>query len=208
MQNLFVKSSLRKLFFPLHYMRNIFFILLFMTSYPALAQLKVNAFWTTNSNMPAKDVIYYKNRQPLQWADFQGQPVMAGNIAAITMSGFGYGASIKYSGDKGELNVSVYCYFNKPKSWVKPGKTTDYILEHEQRHFDISYLSAALFMETIKNREITIANYNEVLPKIYKDCSELMHQMQDEYDSKTANGQITSKQEEWNKVLKAKLADL
>lgn len=155
--------------------------------------------------MPASGVIYYQPYNNLQWPDFKGTPNTGGNVAAITMSGFGYKASIKNNGSQGQLNIGVYCYFSKDKSWVKPDKKTAYILNHEQHHFDIAFIAASVFADKIKNTVITTDNYNALLPRIYKECCILMNKLQDDYDGQTKNGQVKDVQEKWNDYLNKRL---
>lgn len=155
--------------------------------------------------MPSSETIYYTSSNPLTWNDFKGKPDNNSVAAAITASGFGYKADFKSSGTKSQLNIGIYCYFNKKSSWVKPGKTTDYILAHEQHHFDISFLAAGVFLEKLKAAGITRQNYNAILPKLYNECVALMNKMQNEYDSQTKNGQLKDKQAQWNDYVSAKI---
>jgi len=155
--------------------------------------------------MDANDVIYYNPSQSLVWSNFKGTPGPPSPIAAITSSGFGYKANMKNTGTKGEINVMVYCYFSKSKSWVKPGKTTTYILNHEQHHFDVSYLAAGIFIEKVKKAGLTMANCNTLLPKIYRECCDFMNKMQDDYDGQTKNGQLADEQARWNAYFNARV---
>ena len=184
---------------------SLFFSFLFPLS--SFAQLTTKVEWTQQTSMPASEVIYYTSDNKLVWPNFKGSvPANTGRTAAITMSGFGYSASMKSSGGKGELNVKVYCFFNKNKSWVKPGKTTAYILNHEQHHFDISYIAACIFVDKLQGAVITSKNYNDVLPRIYDECIDAMNKMQDDYDGQTNNGQTVASQEKWNKFIDDKMA--
>ena len=182
-----------------------FFILIFFFSVNAHAQFAANVYWTEQSGMPASDVVYYSSGKNLLWPDFKGAPNTGGNVAAITMSGFGYKASIKNNGNNGQLNIGVYCYFNKEKSWVKPDKKTAYILNHEQHHFDISFIAATIFTAKLKNTVITASNCTAQLQRIYKECCDLMNKMQDDYDGQTKNGQVKDVQQQWNGYLDKKL---
>ncbi len=155
--------------------------------------------------MNKSNTIYYNPAKSLVWDDFKGVPGPSSPVAAITASGFGYKANMRSSNGNGEINVAVYCYFNKKGSWVRPGKATAYILNHEQHHFDVSYLAAGIFISRLKNTVITTANCNTVLPKIYKDCCDMMNKMQDDYDGQTMNGQLEEKQKKWNVFLSEKL---
>ena len=155
--------------------------------------------------MPPSEVIYYSTSRPLSWKDFKGIPDAASRASALTASGFGYKADYKNVGGKANINISVYCYFNKNNSWVKTGRTTEYILNHEQQHFDISFIAASIFLEKLKTTRITQSNYNVVLPNLYKECCNIMNKMQDEYDVQTKNGQLKDEQERWNNYLKEKI---
>jgi len=185
-----------------------FFSLVFLSCFIYLlpvAQVTTNVYWTEQTEMNKTNTIYYNPTKNLLWDDFKGVPGSPGPVAAITASGFGYKANINSSNGKGEINVAVYCYFNKKGSWVKPGKSTTYILNHEQHHFDVSYLAAGIFINKLKNTVITTSNCNLVLPKIYKECCDMMNKMQDDYDGQTMNGQLEDKQKKWNNFFAEKV---
>ena len=155
--------------------------------------------------MPSNEVIYYNAAKDLVWDNFSGPSQEKGIVAAMTVSGFGYKADIKSNGGKGQLNISVYCYFNKNKSWVKPGKTTPYILTHEQHHFDISYIAASIFMDKLQSSVFTNSNFNTLLPRIYNESCDIMNKMQEEYDGQTKNGQLKDIQSKWNSFIDEKI---
>jgi hypothetical protein len=189
----------------LKFKRSVLFIFLFLLQAIAFSQVTVNVLWTEKSKLNAKEVIYFKSNKKLTWADFLGTPPPPSSVAAITSSGFGYTADMKSTNGKGVINISIYCYFSKPKSWVRIKNKTAYILEHEQHHFDASYIAAMCFMTKVKSANITIENMNEVLGKLYKEASTAMHKMQDDYDTETNNGLNKEKQAQWNNYFVNKL---
>lgn len=190
-------------------MKLIYLLFFTFTGSIGFAQLSTKITWTEQSNMPSREVIYYRANNPLKWPDFKGiPPAETGITAALTVSGFGYNANVKSSNGKGELNVTVYCYFNKNKSWVKPGKDTDYILEHEQRHFDIAYLATMIFIDKLQETKFTTANFNELLPRIYNESTTIMNKMQSDYDSQTKNGQVREEQQRWNQLIKNQVSSV
>jgi hypothetical protein len=186
-------------------MRYLFVLLLTSISLLTAAQFTKNVFWTEQTSLTPADVVYYNPARPLAWKDFRGSPDNSSRASAVTASGFGYKADYKNVGSKTHINISVYCYFNKNNSWVKSGRTTDYILNHEQQHFDISFIAATVFVEKLKAASLTKANYNTVLPALYKECCSLMNKLQDEYDGQTKNGQLQEMQAKWNTYLKDKI---
>ena len=173
----------------------------------SFAQITTNVTWTEKSDIPVNEVIYYRKSRKLNWDYFTGQvPENTGIIAALTVSGFGYGASLKTINGKGELNINVYCYFSKNKSWVKPGKNTLYILNHEQHHFDVSYIAAELFIDKLQSAKFTTGNYNELLARIYRECCDSMNKMQNDYDSQTKNGQVKDEQARWDGLINSRIS--
>jgi hypothetical protein len=185
-------------------MRAILFLLLIL-SLNSQAQLVTNVSWTEQSSLKSSDVVYYDPSSPLQWDDFQGPHVEGGLTAAVTVSGFGYKAGIKHRNGKGVLNIDVYCYFQKRKSWVKPGKDIPYILTHEQNHFDISYIAANIFIEKLRRANFTSSNFEDLIPRIYNESCDIMNKMQDDYDGQTHNGRHQEEQEKWNSLVDEKL---
>jgi hypothetical protein len=169
------------------------------------AQVSTNVYWTEQTNMQPTDVIYYNIQHPLVWKDFRGMANENTTVAAMTVSGFGYKADMKNIGAKGQLNIGVYCYFNKNTSWVKPGKTTEYILGHEQHHFNISYIAASFFVEKLKTTSVNLSNYKALLPALYKEGCDMMNKLQADYDGQTKNGQAKDIQAKWNEYLTLKI---
>ncbi len=186
-------------------MRHLFVLFLLFSALSSPAQLTKNVYWTNQASLPATDVIYYNPARPLSWIDFKGAPDPSSRATAVTASGFGYKADYKNVGSATNINISVYCYFNKNNSWVKSGRATQYILNHEQQHFDISFIAASVFVEKLKAASLTKANYNVVLPSLYKECCAIMNKLQDEYDGQTKNGQLPEVQAKWNSYLKEKI---
>jgi predicted restriction endonuclease len=154
------------------------------------------------------DTIYFLPGRKLVWENFTGIPVVQSRASAITTSGFGYEANIEYSDDAGALQIKLYCFFNKKSSWVKAGKKTRYILEHEQKHFDITYIGACSFLNELSKMKLTTRNYNAELEKVYRKCYREMQAMQDAYDNETKNGQLEDIQSQWNARIDGWMAGL
>src|SRR5690349_11405569 len=113
--------------------------------------LQTRVSWTKETSLSPSEVVYFEPAKSLDWDDFAGNPPEGGRAAAVTVSGFGYVANVNTRAGSGIIDIKVYCYFHKNKSWVKPGRNTDYILSHEQHHFDISYIAANIFAEKLKS---------------------------------------------------------
>ncbi len=188
---------------------NIAFIILSLFFYThSDNQLQTSVTWTTDTSLPTSDVQYYLPGNLLVWDDFKGQYTVNDRAAAVTVSGFGYQANVKTSGGSGSLDIKVYCYFHKNKSWVKTGRNTPYILKHEQHHFDISYIAATIFLQKLQNAKFTTANYDALLAQIYNESTAIMNSMQDDYDGETKNGQLHDIQAKWNDTVEEKINNI
>jgi len=185
------------------YILLIFFVL---AGNAVTAQLTVNIQWQSVKPGYSGDSIYYDADRKLTWVDFKGRPDAASPAAAVTESGFGYRMSMQSYNSRTSINITVFCYFNKNKSWVKKGMKTAYALLHEQHHYDITYINTCLFIQKLNAAKLTRSNFTSVVEKIHDECFAALNKMQDEYDGETANGRIENMQMSWNKKIDELLA--
>lgn len=185
-----------------------FLIFFVFITHAVFAQLTVNIQWQPIKTGNTGDTIYYDANRKLTWSDFKGRPDGESIAGAITQSGFGYRMSMQSVNNRTTINIIVYCYFSKNRSWVKKGMKTDYALEHEQHHYDITYISTCLFMKKLKEAKLVKSTFASVVEKIYDDSFAALNKMQDEYDGETSNGRIERVQFAWNKKIDGKLAEL
>jgi hypothetical protein len=177
-------------------------------AFTADAQFTVNIQWQNINRAYFGDSIYYDFSRKLNWMDFKGKPDAASPAGAITESGFGYRLAMNSYNNRTNVNITVFCYFNKNKSWVKKGMKTNYALTHEQHHFDITFLNTTLFVKKLKEAAFNKSNYNSVIEKIYDECFSALNKMQNDYDGETSNGRIENMQQYWNKKIDSQLAEL
>jgi hypothetical protein len=157
--------------------------------------------YTTDPALNDKSLIFYDNKTKLTWDDFKAIPDDNMIAAALTDAGFGYGSSYSSNDSKSELTITVYCDFDKKGSWVKSIGRNDYILKHEQHHFDISYICTLLFIKNLRETKFTSSNYDKLIREAYQQTAATMTSMQNQYDAETHNGILKDKQEEWaNKI--------
>jgi hypothetical protein len=179
---------------------------LLIPSFFCYSQLQTNVKWSQLRSQETKDTIYYNPSNKLDWDDFKGKADAKSVALAITSSGFGFTAGIQYRNGKGTLTINVYCYFSKYNSWVKEDKASDYALNHEQHHFDVSYIATCRFFEKLKAAKFTLANYDDLLNAIYNESTADLEKLQNEYDGQTRNGQLKNIQAEWNTKIEKMLA--
>ena len=188
--------------------KSIFLIIFVFTTGSIRAQFTVNIQWQNSNIGYTGDTIYYDTDRKLIWNDFKGRPDAASPAAAITESGFGYRMSMNSYNNRTTVNITVFCYFNKNKSWVKKGMKNNYALLHEQHHFDITYINTCLFIKKLMETKFNRSNYNTLLEQINNQYYNALTKMQNDYDGETANGRIEPMQLLWNKKIDQQLATL
>ena len=99
--------------------------------------------------------IPWKSSNQLKWSDFKREPVKSSEYFAVTNSGIKYSWSSSFDGTSYAFSFEVNSYFNPNESWVKKGKKTDELLNHEQLHFNISELHARSLRSKLNNFEFT-----------------------------------------------------
>ncbi len=153
-----------------------------------------------------KGRILYDASKLLTWSNFKGRPNMGSSHHAFTETGIAY-EPIDYNREM--IVLKVYSYFDINRSWVKPEKDTDYLLNHEQLHFDVCELARRKMMESLDVAQpISGADFNNVMSKLFKKHFNAMNDMQHEYDHHTKHSINVPAQEEWDKKIATDLKNL
>lgn len=186
--------------------KNFFIFILLLSAVSVKAQVIVNVRWQNRTAHSDGDSIYYDNNQKLAWPDFKGKPDVKSFAAAVTESGFGYQLTMQSLNNRTIINITIYCYFDKNKSWVKKGANNEYALLHEQHHFDITFINTCLFIKKLREAKFTKSNCGALSVKIHDECFAALDKMQNDYDGETSNGRKPAVQAYWNKKIDEQLA--
>jgi predicted secreted Zn-dependent protease len=74
---------------------------------------------------------------------------------------------------------------------------TDYILAHEQAHFDITELIARQLHEALQSYVMNKKTFKQDITRIYNDAVRAKEEMQETYDRETNHSRNKLKQNEW-----------
>ena len=188
-------------------------IKLFLAALTIFASIVVNAQkltvtvnYVTNDGAANNNNINYQPNTILTWNDFKGRPVAASEAAALTNAGFGVKLSFRRVENTSQLVINVNCTFSRKDSWVKPDNKTAYILNHEQKHFDIAYIHTVLFIQNLRKASFTNSNYAAVIEKVYNETATAMTKAQYQYDGETNHSRMETKQKEWDEKISGQLA--
>ena len=107
----------------------------------------------------------------------------------------------------GQLRFYVEAIFIKSKSFIE--KTSEYVLKHEQLHFDICELFARKLRQKIAQKDFKkVKNIGEVINNMYQRIFKEFEAMQIKYDSDTEHGRNAAKQKVWEDNIALQLKDL
>jgi regulator of sigma D len=164
--------------------------------------LTIISFPEIFSTVQNNSLIDWSADRKLSWDDFKQRPDPSSPNAALTSSIIKY--DFGYNNVDG-LKFHIHCQFDKEKSWGR--SKTDYILSHEQGHFDIAEIFARKLNKAFK--EYTPAsNIKKDINKIYSDLMHQLQAMQAQYDKETNFSINKPQQEEWLKKIKDQLKEL
>lgn len=149
-----------------------------------------------------KDYINWEKSRRLTWDDFKATPVKMGNTAALTTTHLGFA----YNVVNGSVTYIIDCRFQKSRSWglVK----NDWILSHEQGHFDIAEIFARKLKKALDGYEFNKSTFKKDLDEIYNRVVKEKENFQQQYDDETNYSREKTKQEEWLKKIDSELNQL
>lgn len=127
----------------------------------------------------------------LTWNDFQSPPKRNTDAVASTSTSLG----IAYQVEDGELTYQITCNFSKKKSWGS--MRTDYILAHEQGHFDITEIFARKLHQALDEYDFNRKNYKGDISRIYQKIVAEKEAMQNAYDKESDHSRKRRTQFEW-----------
>lgn len=136
-------------------------------------------------------VIPWTAERKLMWDDFLCEPKKEGDAVASTSTSLG----LSYKVRDGQLSFHISCNFSKEKSWG--ALKTEYILAHEQGHFDITEVHARKLYEALYNYEYNPATFKTDIAAIYSRIVKEKEEMQEAYDGLTDHSRRRGVQVEW-----------
>ncbi|MCJ7935816.1 MAG: DUF922 domain-containing protein [Chryseobacterium sp.] len=153
--------------------------------------------------------LIWKENQKLSWENFKS-PVNRKNnpdVAAYTHCGWEYSV-VKSTNPKSPVTVEIKTIFNEDKSWKDIKKINDYILLHEQKHFDIAELFVRKMRKSVAESIRTSADYDRLFKAIYNEISNGYKNFQTSYDRETNHGMNKEKQAAYNTAIAEELEHL
>lgn len=131
----------------------------------------------------------------LTWKDFQGKAPSGTPYEALTYSAIDF----KMEGEGSLLKVDINTVFDPHQSWKKD-RINDYLLNHEQLHFDITEYHSRLLREKIQSLKFkSFDSIGSDIEKVFKKISIAADRMQEKYDHETDHSKVKEEQLKWDK---------
>tara|TARA_B110000503_G_C7148398_1_gene414006 strand:- start:2219 stop:2752 length:534 start_codon:yes stop_codon:yes gene_type:complete len=145
--------------------------------------------------------------EKLSWTDFKDQAKRNVDAAAISNVNLGVDIVSKPT----YFIVSVHCLFDQSKSWVIKSKMSGYLLNHEQKHFDLTEVYARKlrrYIDSLNNlKPFNFTELNELISKKYFLIKSELVSVQLEYDKSTNHCSNIEIQKVWDKKISDWLMD-
>lgn len=146
-------------------------------------------------------IIWQEDRK-LAWDDFKSPVSRKSNpdVVAYTHCGWEYSV-IKSSNPKSPVKIEITTIFNEDRSWKDTKRINDYILLHEQKHFDIAELFARKLRKEVVEKIKTSGDYDKNFKAVYSKITTDYKNFQISYDKITEHGMNKEKQAEYNALI-------
>lgn len=148
--------------------------------------------------------IFWSATRPLTWNDFKGKPQSSGPNGAMTYSGMEF----SFENRADSIYFSITTTFNPNVSWVNSKVATDYMLRHEQLHFNITELYSRKLRSALKKMKPGLPNPEVTAKKLYHRFSKECFQVQRLYDKESDHSRNENKQRSWDKKIANELFQL
>lgn len=184
-------------FFP--YFFSFFFPLVLISQGGAVREAKKAQEGLLPLKPKEEEMLDWSYDRPLTWEDYKGRPDPESDAAASTTTYL----AIEYNMKGSTFSYKVHSRFSCDKSWGL--HKTDYILAHEQGHFDIAEVYARILHKKMSEYRFDKRTYQKDLKKIYEEVVEAKEEMQEKYDKETNHSIYKANQADWLTLIEALL---
>jgi hypothetical protein len=169
----------------------------------ALLAKTVKLRFADYTETPEGDTIYYSAKRPLTWGDFKDRP-RDSHFEAEILPVIGYTEQNQVKNGIIYVDMAIKVSVAKSDCWVK-GLKDDYILNHEQRHFDIEKIASERYKKKLLAMKLPTDNFYGPINMEYLDALRDATRMQKQYDAETRHGEDRVAQAQWNEEIDKEL---
>src|SRR5690242_11936695 len=111
----------------------------------------------------SEELLNWSDDRKLTWNDYKASPSSESDAAASTTTYL----AISYNISRDGFSYTIQSKFSKSRSWGR--HKNDYILSHEQAHFDIAEIFARKLHQKMSEYRFNRKTYQKDLNKIYQE---------------------------------------
>lgn len=158
-------------------------------------------------------VIKWSAGRKLTWKDFSrlSDSALPGNNDAVTHTYYAHTILVKNNRHRKTANIHLYTGFSRNSAvkyaiFALPEDRQDYLLNHEQKHFDLAEVFRRAMMQDISSKKFT-RNYKEEIKAIVAKRQQAFNKEQLLYDRETEHGMNKAAQVLWNNAIAQQLTN-
>lgn len=149
------------------------------------------------------DTILWSEKQKLKWDDFKCKPdTNKKYLSASTVT-----IDCKWDCVNGQFQYKVKALFSKSWSWAKKEGKKEFLLMHEQHHFDLTEVYARMIRKELKLLTNPCKNQGKI-KSIIAELTEKHNLEQKKYDIETNHGINNTVQKKWEENISKRLNEL
>ncbi|GAA5088818.1 hypothetical protein GCM10023210_12840 [Chryseobacterium ginsengisoli] len=158
------------------------------------------------SNALFSQKIYWTEETKLKWSNFKSKinNQRGENVVAYTNCGWIY-SYVRSSNPKSPIKIKIETVFNEDKSWKDVKRINNYVLLHEQKHFDVAEVFSRKLRKEVAEKIKTGNDFDKYFQTIYNRILKEYQDFQKAYDGDTHNGIVEEKQSEYNRIIAEEL---
>lgn len=155
------------------------------------------------SFLPKQDTIRWEKEEQLQWSNFKARAPKLSGYEALSAVGISLGFTMQGR----DASIEIFSFFIPQKSWTKD-KKSQYLLNHEQMHFNISEIHARKMRKACMEANWSSKTIQNRLNGMLQKFTDAEDKMQEKYDRETNHSIVKNKQEEWDDFIQNELQKL
>lgn len=102
----------------------------------------------------------------------------------------------------GSIKIYIYAVFNSEDSWFRKEQSSNtYVLNHEQKHFDIAHAFAAHLQKIVDKEVRGVTDFNNNFQRLYDKTFAEYIAFQTKYDLDTGHGSNLEQQIKYNDII-------
>lgn len=154
--------------------------------------------------------ISWNGSRSVGWVDFRAEADKNSGYQASSNTGISYSWGLENNNGVVQLEYMIFSNFYPDLSWVSSGSDNDYLLSHEQLHFDITELHARKLRKKLAELSVNRLGKDprKTLNNLYDEVDKERKSMQEKFDKESRHSLNREAEMHWRKYVQEELRKL